>query len=256
MKDSLTTVFFALVLTTPAKACSILDMKLKLCFDCDDTLYDLSWPFRMSASHLFADGQLDPIDMERFYLDYRKAGDEIFDQIQTGKISIDESGRHRIKTVCSRYGIPVDDAFANEFQKMYRDYQKNIAMDPQLVDFFQETDADLAILTNGDHGHQYAKLSTLGVFDYFHPSHVFTSGKIGFAKPDPRAFTEVMDTLNENAMDWYYIGDSYGNDMEGAKNVGMKTIHFNRHHGPEGEAADYVVYSEKQLIELLKELSA
>ncbi|WP_290155330.1 hypothetical protein, partial [uncultured Dubosiella sp.] len=74
-------------------------MKLKLCFDCDDTLYDLSWPFRMSASHLFADGQLDPIDMERFYLDYRKAGDEIFDQIQTGKISIDESGRHRIKTV-------------------------------------------------------------------------------------------------------------------------------------------------------------
>ena len=125
-----------------------------------------------------------------------------------------------------------------------------------LSTFFQETDADLAILTNGDHGHQYAKLSTLGVFDYFHPSHVFTSGKIGFAKPDPRAFTEVMDTLNENAMDWYYIGDSYGNDMEGAKNVGMKTIHFNRHHGPEGEAADYVVYSEKQLIELLKELSA
>lgn len=36
----------------------------------------------------------------------------------------------------------------------------------------------------------------------------------------------------------------------------MKTIHFNRHHQEEGDASDYVVYTEKELIDLLKELSA
>lgn len=231
-------------------------MKLKLCFDCDDTLYDLSWPFRMSLDHMFDKTALDSIDLEKFYLDYRKAGDEIFDQIQNGKITIDESGQYRIKKVCDQYGVAIDDQFAKEFQKMYRGYQQNITMSSELTEYLSEKDVELAILTNGEHEHQYAKLATLGVFDYFHPSHVFTSGKIGFAKPDPRAFEQVMKILNENAMDWYYIGDSYTNDMEGAKNIGMKTIHFNRHHGPEGKASDYVVYNENQLIELLKELSA
>lgn len=231
-------------------------MKLKLCFDCDDTLYDLSWPFRMSMDHMFDKDVLDSINLEKFYTDYRKAGDEIFDQIQNGEITIDESGQYRIKKVCEQYGIAIDDQFAKDFQKMYRGYQQNISMSPELIEYLSQGNVDLAILTNGEHAHQYAKLATLGVFDYFHPSHVFTSGKIGFAKPDSRAFEHVMNTLNENAMDWYYIGDSYKNDMEGAKNIGMKTIHFNRHHGQEGNAADHVVYNETQLIELLKELSA
>lgn len=231
-------------------------MRLKLCFDCDDTLYDLSWPFKMSADHMFEKKVLDPIDLTAFYKDYRKAGDEIFDRLQKGEISIDESGEYRIRKVCAQYGISIDERSVKEFQQMYRGYQRNISMSEELREFLENTDAELAVLTNGEHAHQYAKLSTLNVFDYIPAAHVFTSGKLGYAKPDPRAFDAVMKALNENPMDWYYVGDSYVNDMEGAKKAGMKTIHFNRHHGPEGEAADHVVYTEKQLIDLLNELSS
>ena len=40
--------------------------------------------------------------------------------------------------------------------------------------------------------------------------------------------------------------------MQGAKNAGMKTIHFNRHHQASGSCADHVVYSAKELVEFIK----
>ena len=57
--------------------------------------------------------------------------------------------------------------------------------------------------------------------------------------------------MNEKSEDWYYIGDNYKNDMEGAKKAGLKTIHFNRHHTLEGPCSDYVVYSELELMKLM-----
>lgn len=98
------------------------------------------------------------------------------------------------------------------------------------------------------------KLKALDVFKYFKEENVYTSGQLGFAKPDPRSFKTMFSNMKENISDWYYIGDNYTNDMEGAKKVGMKTIHFNRHHGLEGTSSDHVVYSENELVNLLRKL--
>lgn len=230
-------------------------MKLKLLFDCDDTLYDLSWPFKSSVEQLIAYDQRKHIDLEQFYMDYRKAGDEIFDRVQNGEISIDDSGIYRIKKACAKYGIDISDKEAEIFQRTYKTYQKEIHMAPELEAYLATTDFELGVLTNGENAHQRAKCKALGIFDYIPENHVFTSGGIGYAKPDSRAFRHVLKSLNESAEDWYYIGDNYIHDMEGAKAVGMHTIHFNRHHQQEGSASDFTVYSEKELIELLKELS-
>ena len=87
-------------------------------------------------------------------------------------------------------------------------------MDAPLIDYFTNCEDELAILTNGEDAHQRMKLEVLHVFDY--------------------------------------IGDNYINDMQGAKNAGMKTIHFNRHHQTSGPLADHVVYSAKELVEFIK----
>lgn len=79
---------------------------MKLLFDCDDTLYDLSWPFEMSVERMFDPALLRNTDRDQFYADYRKAGDAIFDQVQNGTISIDESGIYRIKEACKNMGSP------------------------------------------------------------------------------------------------------------------------------------------------------
>lgn len=70
------------------------DYMKKLMFDCDDTLYDLSWPFRKCMEEFLPDVD---VDMNQFYADYRKFGDRIFDKLQQGKITIDESGVYRIE---------------------------------------------------------------------------------------------------------------------------------------------------------------
>ena len=51
-----------------------------------------------------------------------------------------------------------------------------------------------------------------------------------------------------------YVGDSYENDMAGAKKAGWKAVWFNhRDHKSTGEMApDYVVKSERELAELLE----
>lgn len=225
---------------------------MKFCFDCDDTLYDLSYPFKKTCKELLNIDET--FDLESMYATYRSCGDEIFDKIQDGSISIDESGIYRIRQMCKIYHIAGEEELYREFQKMYKSFQKEIFMSDILHDFFYTTTSELAILTNGQDEHQRMKLKALNVFKYFKEENVYTSGQLGFAKPDQRSFKTMFSDMKENISDWYYIGDNYINDMEGAKKVGMKTIHFNRHHGLEGTCSDYVVYSENELVSLLKKL--
>ena len=227
-------------------------MKLKLLFDCDDTLYDLSWPFRMTVERLLPKENINALNLETLYNQYRSFGDEIFNLVQNNKITIFDSGVYRIEKLCQANGIPISHRDAKNFQKMYLEYQHNISLSETLKQYFETTNAEIAILSNGEYEHQYNKVKTLGMDRYVKSTSIFISGKLGYAKPDPQAFLTVMDQLHEFSSDWYYIGDNYKIDMEGAKKAGMKTIHFNRHHKQEGPASDYVVYSDEELIELLK----
>ena len=178
----------------------------------------------------------------------------MFDLLQNDTITVDDSGIYRIYASSKALGLDMDLEQAADFQDTYRNNQHHIQMAPQYHEYFKNTTSELAILTNGFDDHQRMKLKALDVFAYFQDDHVYTSGQLGFAKPDPRAFQAIADHTNTNISDWYYVGDNYINDMQGAKGAGMHTIHFNRHHQMEGDAADYIVYTEDELIELLKKL--
>ncbi len=224
---------------------------MKFCFDCDDTLYDLQGPFKKCMKDFFPDFKG---DLKEFYRIYRDFGDQIFDLLQEDIITVDDSGIYRIYKAAQVFGYDFPLERAADFQDSYRNYQHQIAMTSLFHDFFAHTNAELAIFTNGLDTHQKMKLKALDVYRYFKEDHVFTSGGIGYAKPNQKAFQSVALKTNTSIEDWYYIGDNYINDIEGGKKAGMKTIHFNRHHQLEGDYADYIVYSESELIELLKRL--
>lgn len=228
---------------------------LKLCFDLDDTLYDLSWPFKMAVADLLPQLLSRKYDLNKMYKEYRAYGDNIFDDLQKGKITVDDSGVFRILKISEQYGLNMKYEDAVKFQNTYRNYQKSIFTDPYLFEFLKEYPGDVAILTNGEKEHQLEKAHALQVEEWVDPKKIFVSGALGYRKPDPRAFQSIMAKMNANPEEWIYIGDSYENDMEGAKSVGMKTIQINRHHNKTGPASDYVVYSEKELVKLLNELN-
>ncbi|MBB5183666.1 HAD family hydrolase [Catenisphaera adipataccumulans] len=225
---------------------------MKFCFDCDDTLYDLQEPFLRTVRHELPN--IGKIDLSAFYQCYRGYGDEVYQLLQDGIITVDDSGIYRAYKAAEEFGIPMTLEKACDFQERYGYEQHHIQLSDIYKKYFSDTNSELAILTNGEDSHQRMKLNALGVFDYFAPDHVFTSGEIGAAKPEAEAFQIVCHRMQTEPEEWFYIGDNYVNDMEGAKSAGMHTIHFNRHHAHEGPASDHVVYTEEELIRYLRKL--
>ena len=228
------------------------NLTMKFLFDCDDTLYDLSWPFRCCIEDFQM--PIESKDLLTFYACYRQHGDAIFPLVQEGRMSVDESGAYRIQKACQDHGIEMTKAQALKFQERYRFYQSKIQMSSVFHQFFSTSKSEMAVLTNGEDGHQRNKVHTLRVTDYIPEDHIFTSGQIGYRKPDSKAFQYVMDSLQDQPQNWLYIGDSYINDMEGAKKAGLHTLYFNRHHQMEGPCAEHIVYTEEQLIKYLMDL--
>lgn len=53
---------------------------------------------------------------------------------------------------------------------------------------------------------------------------IIISGIVGFRKPSPKIFQEVLKALNVKADETICVGDSPKSDIQGAKQLGMKTV--------------------------------
>lgn len=82
----------------------------------------------------------------------------------------------------------------------------------------------IGLVSNGKTPFQEHNFYALGLTEYF--STVVVSEAIGLRKPDEKIFAYVCNQLNCSPSDCIFIGDNPKADIEGAKNVGMKTIFF------------------------------
>jgi putative hydrolase of the HAD superfamily len=69
--------------------------------------------------------------------------------------------------------------------------------------------------------------AALGIKGFFR--HIFVSAKIGYEKPDARAFHIALDGVKEKGNVWV-IGDSYAADIRGALHAGLKAVLVRREH--------------------------
>ncbi len=79
-----------------------------------------------------------------------------------------------------------------------------------------------AILTNGTTRVE-TECDALGIPDHF--DHLFNSARIGYAKPDPRVFAHVVNSLGVPARSCAFTDDSE-TKLAGAIELGMATHHF------------------------------
>jgi putative hydrolase of the HAD superfamily len=80
----------------------------------------------------------------------------------------------------------------------------------------------LVLLTNGDSSLQRHKIQKFNLFPLF--DHIFIEGELGFGKPEPEAYLNVIDTLKLNVKELWMVGDNLEWDIEGAKKFGIFTI--------------------------------
>lgn len=89
------------------------------------------------------------------------------------------------------------------------------------------------MLTNGAEEQQLDKLARTGLDGAFDA--VCTSERIGFQKPDSRAFLTVAHELGVDASHCLFVGDNPAHDIVGARSAGMYGLLV--HHSAE-EAAN------------------
>ncbi|HEM2786181.1 TPA: HAD family hydrolase [Streptococcus suis] len=226
-----------------------------LIFDVDDTLYNQIQPFeRALERHIeVAREQIEPL-----YLSFRRYADEVFETTAIGKMSLKDSHIYRMKHALADFGYQVSDATALAIQIDYDYFQGQIELSPVFPEIFSWCQAQgiaMGIITNGPYRHQLRKIRTMGLVNWFELEHVLISGQVGITKPNPAIFQLMEERLGMSGEDICYLGDSFENDVVGAKAANWKAIWFNHRKRVEPIApyqADKVVIDWDELVEVIQ----
>lgn len=102
-----------------------------------------------------------------------------------------------------------------------------------------------------------SSLKHLGLYDFFES--VVVSADVGYAKPHPQAYAQLIQSMNLDPAEAVYVGDNWLADVQGAKRAGMRAIWL-REHVPyetfEPEPGDLSPDAEIQSLAELEEILA
>jgi putative hydrolase of the HAD superfamily len=197
-----------------------------LFFDWDHTL----WDHDRNAKEVIFD-LLDEFSIpqtlnkskEELWSIFHLVNDQIWSEYQLGQISQQTLRETRFLRFFQKINF---EGPAQEFseQFLYRTPRKTHVFDgvqeliPELAQRFP-----LYILTNGFDDIQHVKVAGTGLTPYFQS--IITSEMAGAKKPDSRFFTYALQLATCKAEEVVMIGDHPIFDIEGAKKVGIPTIH-------------------------------
>lgn len=185
-----------------------------LLFDIDNTLVDRNAAFRRYMQH-FIDRNADAFSDENVAL----AIEDI--------LALDCGGRAERALFC-RDLLRRFPLLRYTEESLWIDHQslpEFVLKDMELSDMLARLSGKfhLLIISNGSSAMQRRKLHRAGLSDFF--EHVFISGEVGHAKPDPELFSHALQFCAHPAV--VMIGDDYINDIEPALALQLKTIFVN-----------------------------
>lgn len=116
----------------------------------------------------------------------------------------------------------------------------------------------IGVIANGkSHIKQY-RLDSLGILSYI--NFLSTSEMVGYRKPHPRIFEDIIEQLGVKAEEVMYVGDDALNDVAPARAMGMVSVWFNHEDeevelAPEEHEVDYEISTLEELLEILPDVA-
>ena len=95
----------------------------------------------------------------------------------------------------------------------------------EMLEALKDKGYRLGIISNND-GSCPEKSEQMGIAKYF--EFIIDSGLEGISKPMPRIFELALERMNVEPQEAAHVGDMYGADVMGARNVGIYTVWYNR----------------------------
>ncbi|MGM0212647.1 HAD family hydrolase [Enterococcus sp. AZ109] len=198
-------------------------------FDVDDTIYDQQQPFRNAIQRVFPYVRLK--DMHFMYIRFRVHSDENFNKVISGDWSLTYMRNYRICQSLKELNYPeIIDEQALTFQKVYEEELDGIIMHQEVrktLDFLQEQEITLGIITNGPTDHQHKKIVQLDLLNWVNPEHIIISQASGYEKPDKEIFRLAEQQFQLIPEQTLYVGDNFDNDVVGSKSAGWQALWFN-----------------------------
>ena len=235
-------------------------------FDLDDTLHLRADPFGNAVEEMCGMSRTSA-DMPGLFEDFRRIGMEYFHQWDKGEITEQEMYIRRAIDAFAMHGISLTGESALAFHGTYEKHLGKIHLAEGIVEALQlavDREIRLGILTNGPSKRQRRKIAVLGLNRWIPESAMAVSSELGIHKPDERIFALYQKKLRENGTDvdrtdsWWYVGDSYENDIEPAVKAGWNTIWLNRYDADVGKQIcvqpDYKIRSGKELTDILRKI--
>lgn len=224
-------------------------------FDIDDTVYDQFETFLITINNYI---ELNYLSARKLYVDFRKYSDLLFLDSESGVISKKEMQLKRLELALEANWIDSSQLNLFEIQELYEKNQKKIKLDNAIkktLEYCNKENLAIGIITNGPESHQREKMDKLEIDKYFNENQIFISGSVGCMKPDTEIFDLATKSFDNTRPEFYMIGDSYTNDIEGAIAAGIKTIWLNKYDKEVNNKADYTVKSTNELYRLVKDIN-
>ncbi|WP_265455832.1 HAD family hydrolase [Enterococcus sp. HY326] len=239
-------------------------MSLNLVFDIDDTAYDQLDPFRLAFEKNFPAlaAQTDNASLEELYKLHRHFSDVVFEDFEKGRLGLWEMRVYRITETMAAIQQSISEKQALAFEQSYSQFLQHIQLAPtirQVLQLGKDRQLTMGVITNGPSERQQAKIKQLKLTRYIPAKNCFISGEVKLAKPDRRIFIYAEAKLNIRAAETIYIGDSFDNDVIGAKAAGWRVIwlnHRRRQAATQEVSADFTLTDVADLLPLIKELLA
>ncbi|HXW07533.1 MAG TPA: HAD family hydrolase [Vicinamibacterales bacterium] len=199
-------------------------------FDLDDTLFDHQAAARAALQVVQAQFEcfrrLTPDDFERTHAGFLE---RLHHRVVSGEVGIDEARIERFRLLLEAAGEAEDSeraaVAARRYRHAYVEARRPIAGAAALLQALRAR-VRIGIVTNNLLEEQQQKLRHCGLETCV--THLIVSEEARVSKPDPAIFRIALARLGCEPAEAVMVGDSWPNDVRGARAAGIPAVWFNR----------------------------
>ncbi len=200
-----------------------------LFFDLDDTLWAFSSNARDTFEEMYRKYEYGRYfrSFQHFYELYEQRNVELWAEYADGEVTKDELNRQRFLYPLEAVGVgdaALAKAFSDDFFAVIPTKGRLMPHAREVLEYLAPK-YNLYILSNGFQELQCRKMYSAGIDRYF--KKVVLSDDIGVLKPWPEIFHFAMSATQSELRESLMIGDSWDNDIVGARGVGMHQVYYN-----------------------------
>jgi HAD superfamily hydrolase (TIGR01549 family) len=196
----------------------------------DDTLFDHSLTCRAALARVRVRyPRFGVQSVDELWKEYTQLLDAHAPKISASSTNYAELRSERFRRLALSCGWKIDRSLASEISHWYRgEYQQVRRAVPGAPQFVRRVagGARVGMVTNNELQEQEEKLRFLGLADVVDP--LVVSAREQVAKPDPRIFRIALERGGARPSETVMVGDSWTNDVLGARAAGIRPVWFNR----------------------------